>query len=86
LGVEVREDELQRLAKEPPSQLPRVLGVTQLPGGSTLYSVRFPNLEAMMGYQEGTIRGHRFELRQDDGSDEFDVLFKRAEAEGSFFA
>jgi len=86
LGVEVRENELQRLANEPPSQLPRVLGVTQLPGGSTLYSVRFPNLEAMMGYQEGTIRGHRFELRQDDGSDEFDQLFQRAEAEGSFFA
>ena len=38
-----------------------------------------------MGFQEGLIRGHRFELRQDDGSEEFGRLYARAQAEGSFF-
>ena len=69
--MDVREEELERLANRPPREKPRVLGVATLPGGGTLYSVGFPNLESLMGYQEGTIRGHRFELRQDDGSEEF---------------
>ncbi len=83
LGVDVREEELERLANRPPRETPRVLGVTSLPGGGTLYSVGFPNLESLMGYQEGTIRGHRFELRQDDGSEEFARLYERAQREGS---
>ena len=83
LGVDVREEELERLANRPPRETPRVLGVTTLPGGGTLYSVGFPNLESLMGYQEGTIRGHRFELRQDDDSEEFARLYERAQREGS---
>jgi len=37
----------------------------------------------LMGYQEGTIRGHRFELRQDDGSAAFARLYERAQRAGS---
>lgn len=85
LGVEVREDELTRLAEREPYEMPRVLGVTRFAGGRTLYSVGPPNLEREMGFQEGLIRGHRFELRQDDGSEEFGRLYARAQAEGSFF-
>ena len=81
--MDVREEELERLANRPPRETPRVLGVATLPGGGTLYSVGFPNLESLMGYQEGTIRGHRFELRQDDGSEEFARLYERAQREGS---
>ena len=85
LGVEVREEELTRLAAREPFRMPRVLGVTRFAGGRTLYSVGPPNLEREMGFQEGLIRGHRFELRQDDGSEEFARLYERARAEGSFF-
>ena len=85
LGVEVREDELRRLAARTPYEMPRILGVTRLAGGSTLYTVGFPNFEALMGYQEGAIRGHRFELRRDDGSEDFAQRYERATREGSFF-
>ena len=85
LGVEVDEEALQRMAARPPYEMPRVLGITRFAGGGTLYSVGFPNLEALIGYQEGSVRGHRFELREDDGSEAFLQLYERAQNEGSFF-
>ena len=68
-----------------PYKMPKVLGVTRFAGGNTLYSVGFPNLEALIGYQEGSVREHKFELFEDDGSENFDRLYTRAEREGSFF-
>ena len=85
LGVEVREEELLRMAKRKPYDMPRILGVTQFAGGSTLFSVGFPNLDVLMGFQEGTIREYQFNLRHDDGSNEFSQLYERARNEGSFF-
>ena len=85
LGVEVREDELLRMAKRKPYDMPRILGVTHFAGGSKLFSVGFPNLDILMGFQEGTIREYQFNLRHDDGSDEFSQLYERARNEGSFF-
>ena len=85
LGVEVDEAKLQRMIAREPYQMPKVLGITRFAGGGTLYSVGFPNLEALVGYQEGSVRGHKFDLREDDGSEEFAQLYERAQHEGSFF-
>ncbi|MDP6701010.1 MAG: enolase C-terminal domain-like protein, partial [Candidatus Latescibacteria bacterium] len=85
LGVEVDEAKLQQMIAREPYQMPKVLGITRFAGGGTLYSVGFPNLEALVGYQEGSVRGHKFDLREDDGSEEFAQLYVRAQHEGSFF-
>ena len=85
LGVEVDEAKLQEMAARPPYEMPKVLGITRFAGGGTLYSVGFPNLEALIGYQEGSVRGHKFDLREDDGSEDFAQLYERAQNEGSFF-
>ena len=85
LGVEVDEAKLQQMIAREPYQMPKVLGITRFAGGGTLYSVGFPNLEALLGYQEGSVRGHKFDLREDDGSEEFAQLYERAQNEGSFF-
>ena len=85
LGVEVDEAKLQRMIAREPYQMPKVLGITRFAGGGTLYSVGFPNLEALVGYQEGSVRGHKFDLREDDGSEEFAQMYERAQHEGSFF-
>ena len=85
LGVEVDEAKLQQMIAREPYQMPKVLGITRFAGGGTLYSVGFPNLEALVGYQEGSVRGHKFDLREDDGSEEFAQLYERAQHEGSFF-
>ena len=85
LGVEVDEAKLQQMIAREPYQMPKVLGITRFAGGGTLYSVGFPNLEVLVGYQEGSVRGHKFDLREDDGSEEFAQLYERAQQEGSFF-
>ena len=85
LGVEVDEAKLQQMIAREPYQMPKVLGITRFAGGGTLYSIGFPNLEALVGYQEGSVRGHKFDLREDDGSEEFAQLYERAQHEGSFF-
>ena len=85
LGVEVDEAKLQEMIAREPYQMPKVLGITRFAGGGTLYSVGFPNLEALVGYQEGSVRGHKFDLREEDGSEEFAQLYARAQSEGSFF-
>ena len=85
LGGEVEEAKLQRMIAREPYQMPKVLGITRFAGGGTLYSVGSPNLEALVGYQEGSVRGHKFDLREDDGSEEFAQLYERAQHEGSFF-
>ncbi len=85
LGVEVEEAKLQEMIAREPYQMPKVLGITRFAGGGTLYSVGFPNLEALVGYQEGSVRGHKFDLREEDGSEEFAQLYARAQSEGSFF-
>lgn len=85
LGVEVDETKLQEMAARPSYEMPKVLGITRFAGGGTLYSVGFPNLEALIGYQEGSVRGHKFDLREDDGSEDFAQLYERAQNEGSFF-
>ena len=66
-------------------KMQKVLGITRFAGGNTLYSVGFPNFESLIGYQEGSVREHRFELNRDDASEKFERLYTRAEREGSFF-
>ncbi|MEE3235176.1 MAG: enolase C-terminal domain-like protein [Candidatus Latescibacterota bacterium] len=85
LGVEVDEDKLHEMAAREPYKMPRVIGVTRFSGGNTLYTVGFPKLEEYIGYEEGAVRGHTFNMLEDDGSEEFNTLYERAANEGSFF-
>ena len=82
LGVEVDEAALERAAGRQPTVFRRYVSVLRLPGGHTLYTPRFPSVSRLTGYEEGTIRGLRTELVDDDGSPEFARLYERVHNEG----
>ena len=82
LGVEVDEAALERVAAREPTVFRRYVSVLRLPGGHTLYTPRFPSVSQLTGYEEGTIRGLRTELMDDDGSPEFERLYERVHSEG----
>ena len=86
LGVEVREEELTRLAAREPFRMPRVLGVTRFAGGRTLYSVGAAEPGARDGLPGGP--DPRPPLRAAAGTTaprSSPRLYERARAEGSFF-
>ena len=78
LGFEVDEDELARLAANEPSEIPRYIGILHMPGGHTFYG---PGRLAPYG-EEGTVRGFRSELWEEDGTSEFERIFERVAKEG----
>ena len=78
LGFEVDEDELARLAANKPSERPRCIGILHMPGGHTFYG---PGRLAPYG-EEGTVRGFRSELWEEDGTSEFERIFERVAKEG----
>ena len=82
LGVEVDEAALERVAARAPTVFRRYVSVLRLPGGHTLYTPRFPSVSRLTGYEEGTIRGLRVELWEEDGSPEFERLYERVQNEG----
>ncbi|MBI4551045.1 MAG: hypothetical protein HY710_02145 [Candidatus Latescibacteria bacterium] len=84
LGVEVDEDALARIADNPPTEIPRHLGVLKLPGGHTLYTHSFPSVSRLTGFLEGNIRGIGLDVWDDDGSPEFAQVYERVEKEGPF--
>jgi len=84
LGVDVDEDELARIRKNPPTVIPRHVGVLHLPGGGRYYSLGMPSVERLTGYPEGGIRAIRLEVREDDGSEEFATLCRRLEQGGPY--
>ena len=85
LGVDVDEEELTRIAKNPPTEIPRHIGALHLPGGHTYYTRGFPGVERLTGFPEGNIRGIRLEVMEDDGTEEFARRYDRLEKEGSLF-
>ena len=85
LGVDVDEDELARIAKNPPTQIPRHIGMLHLPGGHIYYTRGFPDVVRLTGFPEGNIRGIRFEVLEDDGTEEFARRYDRLEKEGPLF-
>ncbi len=84
LGFEVDEEIVKRLAANPPTQIPRHIGILHLPGGHKLYTISFPGVSRMTGFAEGNIRGLKLEIWNDDDSPEFADCFERLQREGSF--
>ena len=84
LGVEVDEEALARMAANKPTEIPRHVGILHMPGGHKLYTPSFPSVSRLTGREEGTIRGLKLELWDDDGSPEFARIYERVQKEGTF--
>jgi L-alanine-DL-glutamate epimerase-like enolase superfamily enzyme len=86
LGYDVDEAALARLAATPPTPVPRHVAALRLGRGRTRYfpSLTTVDLQQTTGREEGTIRGLRLDLWDDDGSAEFERVYRRVNAEGSF--
>ena len=82
LGFEVDEGEIARLAANRPIERPRFIGVLHMPGGHTFYG---PGRIAPYG-EEGTVRGFRSEIWEEDGSSEFEQTYERVQKEGRILA
>jgi L-alanine-DL-glutamate epimerase-like enolase superfamily enzyme len=83
LGVTVDEDLLQRLAATPATVLPRYLCRLRLASGRTLYTGSFPNVDRLLGFPEGNVRGLRVDVWNDDGSPEFARLHDAVQTQGT---
>jgi L-alanine-DL-glutamate epimerase-like enolase superfamily enzyme len=89
LGVDVVEAALETLAARQPTPVPKHVAALRLADGHTIY---FPSLMAaqeggvpqMTGREEGTIRGLRLEIWDDDGSDAFARVYARVQERGPF--
>jgi L-alanine-DL-glutamate epimerase-like enolase superfamily enzyme len=81
LGVEVDEDALARLAANAPTPVPRHVAVLHLADGNRIIfpSLSTVDVQAMTGREEGTIRGLRLELWDDDGSAGFQRAHERVQ-------
>jgi len=89
LGVEVDEEALAELAAkapEVPTEPPRHIGILHLPDGQKLYTEAVPSIARITGREEGAIRGIAMQLREDDGSGEFEQLYQRVMRDGAFEA
>ncbi|NKB71900.1 MAG: hypothetical protein GKR89_32895 [Candidatus Latescibacteria bacterium] len=84
LGVDVDEAILQRLAAIPNTEIPRHVGILHLPGGHKYYTPSMPSPSSLSGFLEGTIRGLRAEIWDDDGSPEFAAAYERVQREGQY--
>jgi L-alanine-DL-glutamate epimerase-like enolase superfamily enzyme len=86
LGLEVDEDALARLAAHAPTPVPRHVAALRRRGGHTIYfpSLTSVNVQRMTGREEGTIRGLRVELWDDDGTADFQRVYERVRREGPF--
>ena len=86
LGIEVDEDALARIAANKPIEIPKHVGILNMPGGHTFYGRSYISPGTLTGREEGTIRGIKSELREDDGSEKFKQIYERVQKEGTFRA
>ena len=84
LGFEVDEDALARIATNKLVEVPKHVGILHMPGGSTFYGRSYVSPRAVTGREEGTIRGIKSEVWEDDGSAEFQRIYERVQNEGTF--
>lgn len=84
LGIEVDEEALARMAANKPTIIPKHVGILHLPGGHKIYTPSIPSVSQLTGREEGTIRGLKLELWEDDGSPEFARIYERVQKEGKF--
>ena len=83
LGVELDEDAVARFRETPAVDWPRHFSVVTLPGGLRHYYRNLQQAERLMkrGVDEAFAPGVRLDEREDDGSDEFDRLWNRLQAQ-----
>ena len=86
LGYEVDEDALARIAANKPTEPPKHVGVLHMPGGNTFYGRSYVSPTRVTGREEGTIRGIRSEIWEDDDSTEFAGIYERVQQDGTFRA
>ena len=84
LGVDVDESVLESLAARPKSELPRHVGILDLPAGGRWFTPSTPSAVTLTGFAEGNVRGIRSSIWNDDGSAEFSQIFDRVRIEGAF--
>jgi L-alanine-DL-glutamate epimerase-like enolase superfamily enzyme len=84
LGIEVDEEALARVAANKPTIIPKHVGILHLSGGHKIYTPSIPSVSQLTGREEGTIRGLKLELWEDDGSPEFTSTYERVQKEGKF--
>ena len=82
LGFKVDEDALARVAKNKPAKVPKHVGILHMPGGHTYYGPSYVSPSALTGREEGTIRGLKSELWEDDGSAEFRRIHNLVQQKG----
>ncbi len=83
LGVELDEDAVQRYRDTPEPEWPRHFSVVDLPGGLEHYYRDLQQAERLMkqGVDEAFAPGIRLREREDDGSAEFDRIWKKLQQE-----
>ena len=84
LGVDVDESVLESLAARPTSELPKHVGILDLPAGGRWFTPSTPSAVTLTGFAEGNVRGIRSSIWNDDGSAEFSQIFDRVRIEGAF--
>lgn len=79
LGVELDEDAVARYRNTPAMQWPRFFSVISLPGGVKHYYRNLQQAERLIkeGVDESFAAGVRLDEREDDGSEEFDRIWKQ---------
>ena len=82
LGYEVDEEALQRVAARKPVEIPRHVGILHLSDGTSYYSKGHLDPGRVTGVEEGTLRGVRSEIWEDDGSQAFEEVYARVERDG----
>ncbi len=83
LGVELDEDAVKRYSDTPEPEWPRFFSVVSLPGGVKHYYRNLQQAEGLMkqGVDEAFAAGIRLDEREDDGSEEFDRIWKQLQAQ-----
>lgn len=84
LGVSVDEERVAQLAARAaePQQLPVHLGRLRLADGRIVYTDSIPDVQGILGFEEGSLRGIDFDIWHDDGSAEFIRLRQLVEQQG----
>ena len=82
LGVSVDEVLLERIRQNPVTVIPRYITRLLLPGGHVQHTIGYPNIGRQTGFMEGSLRGVRLEVWEEDGSAEWQDTYDRLEQNG----
>jgi len=80
LGVDVDEKELKRIAKNPKTEIPRIISELHMPQGGRFVQRGWPSTDRQIGYPEGGMPGIRLEIWEEDDSTEWTKRWDELEA------